>query len=618
MANVSRRQRAAMYSNQNTRALMEDLEGLQRALSIVDLKTNPTAIYQKDYFPLIESYITEGVEESLHSTLDLGDNSVVYMEGLNPDDEDEVAVPMETVSAHMHNISTLLENSLMEGGATSVNLRGVNELTPLDAFIPLMILRAYLPLCGKDLVPYVVPKMSFVRLKEIQKWVVTKDGDKYRRPDFYNDMEAVTDVIDSAKGRKVSNLWYPLGEEVGEGGAADYTEEEVGRKIPTDRLSLEAFDLLEVSGGNRNIGESLSHDVYIDGARGVVTTSDGTEKVVEVSGLNAYYDVASYTPQRSIGITVNYVVHAEGKKDEVFEDKIYGSYDADKSQFELVSSRGYTKQIKFGGNISNKNNAEYFSFKNDFATYSHVIPEGIRSNFPITFEDTQMYRETANMDIVANGVSEMNEIFVNLEDSSIIATFDRCYKAYKDVTEHGCFRFNGKKIAWEKEVNCEVDAGRFFKRNDYIQDELQYALSRAIADIRKTCGNEPFKIHIGCHPNIASLFVGDNISWKVQPGVAIADQIRADYNMGLYTAQGDTMRVVSSMKFKEEDGIRIFVQPVNEENFQTWKHFKRALFFDKNHHVSEMPNNPNIMGVAQFYTHPYIPFQVKIIPKNYF
>ena len=620
MASLTRAQQKAMYSTAATKDIVASLEGLQQYLSnVVDLKNNPEGVYNTELFPLIEEYVVSGVREQIAASIDPGDNNVVFMESLT-DSEEEVSTPMETVDAHMHNISQLLENSLVDGRTPSANLRNINELTPLDAFIPLMITRSYLPLCGKDLIPYVVPKMSYVRLKELQKWINTRDGKKYRRPDVYNDTAAVMDIIKSGKGRRVSANWFPAGEETDaavEG--STYTDEEgVIRTIPTDVLRLDNFDLLEESGGNRSIGDALSHDVYVEAARGVVQMSDGTSKVVEVDHINAYYDLTSYTPQRSISFEVVYAAHNETSGEtEKFVDKIYGEYNASEAMFQLVSQRGYTKQVRFGGNLSNKNNIEYFSFSNDFITYQHVIPEGIRSNFPITYEDTLMYKETANIDIVASGINEMNEIFINLEDSSIIAEFDRYYTAYKDKTDHNCMRFTGHKIAWEEEVDLSIGAERFFKRLVYIQDELQYALNATVRKIRTVCGNEPFKIHIGCHPNVASLFVGDNVDWKIHAGQTVADQIRADYHMGIYTAQGDSMRVVTSMKFKEEDGIRIFVQPVNEENFMTWKHFKRSLYFDKNHHIQEMSNNPNIMGVAQFYTHGYIPFQVKILPKNY-
>lgn len=625
---LTRSQAQMMYSNERTRDILESLNGLQEAVSTVDLNLNPEAVYQKEYWPLIENYVTSGLEESLTQTMGTEDNKeYVFMEGLTEDDN-EVPTQMETVQAHMHNVRQLLENSLTDGRVGSANLKNLNELTPLDAFIPLLIVRSYLPMCGKDLMPYVVPKMKFIRFKELQKWIVTKDGSKYRRPDVYTNVVAVDQIIDSGKGRKVSDLWYPLGEDTDtavEGSTyTEMTDEgEKIRTIPTDKLSMVGLDLLEESGGNRNIGDALSEDVYVSAARAIVTASDNKEYVVEAEDLAIYYDVTSYTPQRSISGEIKYVLHmepaAEGEepKTEEFVDRIYGSYDAEAATFELVSARGYTKQIKFGGNLSNKNNMEYISFKNDFKTYQHVIPDGIRSNFPITYEDTQLYRETGNIDIIANAVADMNEIFIQLEDTSIVGKVQECWKKFENKTDHSCYRFEGKRVAWRKEVDLERDASRHFKNLEYIQDELQYALSREIAAIRTTTGAEPFKVHLACHPNVASLFVGDNFSWKVQPGAAIADNIRSDYYMGIYTAQGDSMRVVATQKFAEEDGIVILVQPVNEENFMTWKHFKRAMFFDKNHRISEMPNNPNIMGVATFHTHPYIPFQVRLIPKNY-
>ena len=117
-----------------------------------------------------------------------------------------------------------------------------------------------------------------------------------------------------------------------------------------------------------------------------------------------------------------------------------------------------------------------------------------------------------------------------------------------------------------------------------------------------------------CHPNVASLFVGDNVDWTVKAGENIMSGIRSDYNMGITTQDGNAMRLITSMKFKESDGIQGLAFPVNEQNFLTWKHFKRALYFDRDHRIQQMPNNPNIMCVATFHTQSYVPmgFQIKI------
>ena len=51
-------QAKALHANQKTRDIVESWNGLQEALSTVDLKTNPSAVFDKDNFRLIENYIT--------------------------------------------------------------------------------------------------------------------------------------------------------------------------------------------------------------------------------------------------------------------------------------------------------------------------------------------------------------------------------------------------------------------------------------------------------------------------------------------------------------------------------------------------------------------------------
>jgi hypothetical protein len=77
------------------------------------------------------------------------------------------------------------------------------------------------------------------------------------------------------------------------------------------------------------------------------------------------------------------------------------------------------------------------------------------------------------------------------------------------------------------------------------------------------------------------------------------------------------MRLISSMKFKEDDGIRFLVFPVNEQNFLSWKHFKHSLFFSNDYRISEMTNVPNIRGISRFKTQAYTPLQGRLLIKNW-
>lgn len=628
MGAITRAQAQYLVSTPAAKELSAVFESLVQGVSgFANLKEHPEQIYDKDVARLVVENTMNSISDDVYSAFDSGLEEQVYMESLT-EREDETPKAMSVAAAHEHNLRTMLENSLHDGrqqyyATPNANNRNMNELTPLDAFIPMIIVRSYLPLCGKDLIPYIVPKMDFIRFKEVQKWIVTKDGKHYRRPDVYNNTDAVEAIIASGKGKPVSAEWYPQGTGVaggdpknpGDGNYVDGTG--TVRKFPEDKLSLNEFDLLVASGGDRNIGDALSHDVYIDGARGLVLASDNKKYVVENTNVHGYYDVTSYTPQRSINFEVTYTAHLEDGTEETFKDKIYGEYDAETAAFNLVSMMGITKQVLFGGNLSNKNNMEYISFSTNFSSFHHTIGEGMRSNFPITYEDMQLYRDTSNIDIVANAVNEMTEIFIQLEDTDVVGFFDRCFKKTKDVLHHGGMRFTDSIVTWEREVDLTYSAGNFFKVNESNQDRFQYALSTMVSQISDVCGNEDFRVVLACHPNVSRLFVGENTTWKITRGQAVSSNIRMEYNMGVYTAQGDSMKLVTTKKIKEDTGVNMLVYPVNEENYQTWKHFKRGIYFDRNHHVKDMPNNPNIMGVAMFQSHTYIPFQTRLIPTNY-
>jgi hypothetical protein len=152
------------------------------------------------------------------------------------------------------------------------------------------------------------------------------------------------------------------------------------------------------------------------------------------------------------------------------------------------------------------------------------------------------------------------------------------------------------------------------KRFEFVQDRLSADLRLCVNDLRTTCQNEPFRLVAYAHPNIASLLVGQNVDWKITTGTTVSDGIRSDYNMGIITVNGDSIRLITSMKFKEADGIRGLAFPVNEQNFLTWKHFKRSLYFDRDHRIAQMPNNPNVMCLSTFHTQSYVPmgFQLKV------
>jgi len=605
---------------------------VQQCSGFADVLRDPMSLYTKDIEPVVTKMAMESAENSGLQTFGdsaYEDGAVVYLESMTEDD-DEVSEAVGMSDLHRGNLQRLLENSSTE--MRIANQRGIGELTPYDAFLPFAIIRTYLPLVGKDLVPYIVPKQHFIRIKTQDKYIVTKDGKRHLEPDVYNDYEATAEILASAKGKRITDAWYPenaatevtvTDPDAADAPAYDFTETTNGvtkyYKIDNSKtFRVNEFDLLGESGGAREIGDALDIDVCIDGARALVTNSAGTSYMVEVTNLQMFLDTTAISPKNSLGGVVRFPVKdATGKIESYAEDTIMATYDEYSSRISVVSLTGLVKQVRFGGHLSNKNNMEYLTFRDEYDAWQHPIPEGYRANLPITVEDMRLYNETASIDIIAYGINRMTEMYNNLEDTSVITSIANETEKWRGVTEHPFKHFKGRVfVTHEVDLTYEQN-NPYMKRLEFMQDKVSNELNAVIREVRRVCQNEPFRLVAYCHPNIASLFVGNNVDWHINSGDSIMGGIRSDYNMGITTQDGNVIRLITSMKFKEADGVRGLVFPVNEQNFLTWKHFKRALYFDRDHRISQMSNNPNVMCVATFHTQSYIPLSFQLKLKNY-
>ena len=627
---MNSQQKLNMYKREAPEGLVASMESfVSRMSGYTNILRDPMSLYTPEMADVTTSLMMESVENS-SALQKFGDSTYeegaqVFLESMT-EDEDEVSEAVGMGDLHRRNIKQLLENSASAMRTAAGNQRNLGELTPYDAFLPFAIIRTYLPLVGKDLVPYIVPKQHFIRIKQQYKYIVTKDNQRYLEPYVYSDYDATLGILESAKGARITDTWFPeeIAEKQGSTVGADFTEivdgQETGFKFKEGEVfKVEDVDLLGESGGQREIGDQLDIDVCIDAARAMVSNSEGNKYMVTVENIQGYLDVTAISPKNQLGAKVRFPVKdSKGKIERYVEDQLMATYDPNTNRVNVVSLHGFVKQVRFGGHLSNKNNMEYLSFHDEYDSWEHPIPEGYRSNMPITVEDMRLYNETANIDIIAYGINRMTEIFTNLEDTSIVANVAKETEKWVGVDEHPFEQFQKGRVFITRTVDVTYEQNNpFMKRASFVQDRIAAELNATIRDMRNTCQNEPFRLVAYCHPNIASLFVGDNVNWTIKQGDTLMSGIRSDYNMGITTQDGNALRIITSMKFKEEDGIRGLAFPINEHNFLTWKHFKRALYFDRDHRTQQMPNNPNIMCVATFKTQSYVPMGFRIKVKGY-
>lgn len=616
MSAMTKEQILQHYQSSSPKDLIAMFEGLRQKLwDVVDIKDNPSYMFKPEVIGMVTDFCMENYSTVIES-VDYGDETQVIES--YQDDVGDVAMPITQV--HTSNLRQLLENSAAAARTANANQFNMNQLTPFDAFLPFTIIRSYLPLVAKDLMPTLTPPQPFIRIKQMYKYIVTKDNKKYLRPDVYSDVAASRAILDTAKGPRVTDGWYPAGEVQETQETADYTEGGKFYKVPENAMKVENFDLLTASDGLIAVGDALDIDVCVDGIRAVVTASDGiTKTVVTQTGYAAYPDLTSITPQRSISFEVKLPVKdSDGKVESYVKDRVFGDFNASTNTFNLISMYGYVKQVQFAGHLSNKNNTEYLSFTNEYGVTQHPIPEGYKSNVPITIEDMQLYNETASIDIVATAVSEMTEIFTQLEDCEVIDKVDTEFDRWKGKgSDEHPFEHMFGPVVFEKTVSVKHQLGHLLKRYEVVQDEINYAMRSFIGEMRDTLRNEPFRLVAFCHPNIASLFVGNNVDWKITPGSSGLEGVRMDYRMGVYTSEGNSFRVITSQKFKEADGVRFLIFPVNEQNFLSWKHFKYSMYFDRDYRNAQMSLVPNVMGYSRYYTHSYTPLQAKLYIEDY-
>lgn len=619
-----------MYKRETPEGLVSSMESFVSKMSgYSNILRDPMSLYTPEMADVTTSLMMESVENT-SALQKFGDGAYedgaqVFLESMT-EDEDEVSEAVGMGDLHRRNIKQLLENSASAMRTAPGNQRNLSELTPYDAFLPFAIIRTYLPLVGKDLVPYIVPKQHFIRIKQQYKYIVTKDNRRFLEPYVYSNYDDTLSILDSAKGARITDTWFPeeIAEKQSSTVGADFTEiiegVETGFKFKKDGVfKVEDVDLLGESGGQREIGDQLDIDICIDAARAMVTNSEGQSYMVTVENIQGYLDVSAISPKNQIGAKVRFPVKDSHDNIERYvEDQIMATYDPNTNRVNAVSLHGFVKQVRFGGHLSNANNMEYLSFHDEYDSWEHPIPEGYRSNMPITVESMRLYNETANIDIIAWGINRMTEMFSNLEDTSIVANIAKTTEKWVGVDDHPFEQFQKGRVFITRTVDVTYEQNNpFMKRASFVQDRIAAELNATIRDMRNTCQNEPFRLVAYCHPNIASLFVGDNVNWTVKLGDSIMSGVRSDYNMGITTQDGNALRIITSMKFREEDGIRGLVFPVNEHNFLTWKHFKRALYFDRDHRIQQMPNNPNIMCVATFKTQDYVPMGFRIKIKGY-
>ena len=217
-------------------------------------------------------------------------------------------------------IDQLFENSRSE--IVQENY-GVGQMSPIVGYTLPILKKNYIECHGKDIVMTEVPSKPVIKLAFERKFLKDKAGKKYYVPEIFYD-ESYKEVSEKAKGKKVSDKWYP------EAGA----------------LPMQDLAIMNESGGAIETRDQLAHDFCI---QAIKMNVDG-EEVIK-TGLDIKPD---YSSNNNITYRCKHV-----KEDgTVVEEVLTGTVDYYHGLVTVATSGTLITQVQFGGHLSNQNNNE--------------------------------------------------------------------------------------------------------------------------------------------------------------------------------------------------------------------------------------------------------------------
>ena len=156
---MSKDQRLKLAKEESPKGLISLFEGLSDKLSyLADISQDSRQMFSKEVSEITNNYVMEACQSMLDN-VDYGDETQVF-ESYDVDGNVVARNEMAVSDAHRANLQQLLENSAGEMRVAMANQHNLNQLTPFDAFLPFTIIRSYLPLIGKDLMPAQTPPQA--------------------------------------------------------------------------------------------------------------------------------------------------------------------------------------------------------------------------------------------------------------------------------------------------------------------------------------------------------------------------------------------------------------------------------------------------------------------------
>lgn len=521
---------------------------------------------------LMEGFKTQFGLDPLNNIRDILENDVLceqYKEALLGD-VFEADFNDEYLNLMPEKLDQLFENTKDE---IITENYGVGQMSPIVGYTLPILKKNYIECHGKDIVMTEVPSKPVIKIAFERKFLKDKAGKKYYIPEIFYD-ESYKEVSEKAKGKKVSDKWYP----------------------ESGNLPMQDLPIMNESGGTLETRDQLAHDFCIQAIKMQV---DGKEVIK--NGLDIKPDYSSNN---------NITYRCKHVKDDgtVLEEVLTGTVDYYHGTITVATSGSLIKQVQFGGHLSNQNNNETIELDRERETVTWHIGEGERINTALTIEKIKDMKALLGIDVTPEAISDMSSTLTQFEDAHIMSYLKNSLDIWKDKTDLP-FGYTGGFVETAT-FNCVPGSTLAVTQSEYIESELKFRFNRLLSELKDKLKTTDLMFVVYGHPTIIELF-NASVDWKFDEGSKVGGLV-LDYKFGVITESGTRIHVVSSLKVPKEAGIRIVAYPTTDEQL-TFKHFKYSFNIENMYRNPLTPLTPNIMGTHRYLTESLLPVQGQMI-----
>ena len=481
-------------------------------------------------------------------------------------------------------LSQLTDNSLGEIATEAV----MTGYAPIVAYAPFFLKKQWVNCIWKDVLMTEVPDNPVINYQFQKRYIRSLDGTDYEIPNVYYKKDVMAKLLAEATGTPI--LEDPIELPMSNVCLIDPSK----NADPTKQYIADGFVA-------RDPQNALTPDIHIK--KVILVDKADSNKEYEVP-TNICIDIT--TQNFTKGKVVYHVKDSDGKVIRTLEDEIVGKVDFDTGSVTALAVNGVASKIVLAGKTANRFNHRSLDVKRTVEQIQKVMPEsGPRLNSAITIEEAADALALNKIDMFADNVDMMGNILANLEDLEIKQFMDNSFQVQDDAQmgPHGY-----ENLIVKGSFSAIPLAGYGQNVTSWMQDSKEY-FERILEELKYKLNTSECIVTCVCHPSLVR-FIKADIRWVFSNETDISG-LKLQYDLGIITANGDKVHVITSRYMDAEEGIRFVVIPTTKELI-TYKHLKYSVTVDRGYRHPLEPLVPNIMATQRTLTFEVIPVQGRL------